>query len=100
MKKKKGLGDDYLFALNSVQMLTYNAFSKKFKTLILRAGLEGDFASHSLRRGGATFVSMLECPVSQIKDRGGWKSDCVYRYIKPPLHSKIRAERKVAFNIV
>ena len=41
-------------------------------------------------------MSMLNCPVSQIRARGRWKSDCVYRYIKPPLGSKIRADKAVA----
>ena len=75
----------YLFSSPKHPKLTYSVFSKKFKVLIRRAELSGDFASHSLRRGGATFMSMLNCPVSQIKERGRWKSDCVYRYIKPPL---------------
>ena len=86
----------FLFSTTRVPVLTYGMFAKKFKDLTVRAGLHGDFASHSLRRGGATFMSMLERPVEQIKARGMWKSDCVYRYIAPPLSAKIVNEREVA----
>ena len=93
LRRKKNC---YLFSTDAISSLTYSAFSKMFKTLLVRAGIHGDFASHSLRRGGATFMSMLDCPVTQIKARGRWKSECVYRYIKPPLKSKVEADKKVS----
>ena len=85
-----------LFSSPSVPKLTYSMFAKKFKDLVSRAGLEGDYASHSLRRGGATFMSMLERPIDQIKARGMWRSDCVYRYIVPPMSAKLSSEEYVA----
>ena len=87
-----------LFSCASVPRLTYSMFAKCFKTLTVRAGLEGDFASHSLRRGGATFMSMLNCPIAQIKARGMWKSDCVFRYIVPDMDAKKNLDRLVAKN--
>ena len=90
--------DFFLFSSPACDVLTYSMFSKGFKKLLIRAGIHGNFASHSLRRGGGggTFMSMINCPLSQIRARGRWKSDCVYRYIKPPLNSKIVADKKVA----
>ena len=85
-----------IFAFSSFPGVTYVKFAKKFKELTTRAGLVGDFASHSLRRGGATFMSMLERPLDQIKARGLWRSDCVFRYIKPPLSAKLAGEAVVA----
>ena len=41
-----------LFSLESGDKLSYNVFSVQFKSLLRRAGLVGNFASHSLRRGG------------------------------------------------
>ena len=88
--------DAQLFSSPNVPVLGYTKFSKKFKELTVRAGLVGDFASHSLRRGGATFMSMLERPLDQIKSRGQWKSDCVFRYIVPPMSSMLENEKAVA----
>ena len=97
-KRFKPSPDAYLFSSPTVPKLTYSMFSKKFKEMTTKAELQGDFASHSLRRGGATFMSMLERPVDQIKSRGLWKSDCVYRYIVPPMSAKIRNEKQVAIH--
>ena len=88
----------YLFSSPSIPVLTYSMFARKFKELVARAGIWDDFASHSLRRGGTTFMSMLERPIDQIKARGLRKSDCVYRYIVPPMSSKLAAEQIVAAN--
>ena len=85
-----------LFSAVGVPALTYSRFSKKFSALISKAGLKGNFASHSLRRGGATFMSMQKCDVAEIKARGRWASDCVFRYIKPPLSHLAKVDRKVA----
>ena len=59
-----------LFSSPMVPKLTYSLFAKKFKELTIRAELKGDFASHSLRRGGATFMSMLERPVGTDQSQG------------------------------
>ena len=87
---------DQLFSAPQLPRLTYSMFSKRFSKLVKKAGLVGDFASHSMRRGGATYMSMLECQVSEIKARGHWASDCVYRYIKPPLSHLAKVDKKVA----
>ena len=71
-------------------------FAKRFKEIVVRAGVVGDFASHSLRKGGATFMSMSGCSVPEIRARGGWKSDCVDRYIKHPLSHKFEVDKLVA----
>ena len=64
-----------------------------------RAGLRGDFASHSLRRGGASYMSMAGCTVTQVKERGGWASDCVYKYIVPSLRYKVLVDKDFAQKI-
>ena len=87
-----------LFSCSTVPCLTYSMFAKCFKKLVLRAGLKGDFASHSLRRGGATYMSLLNCSIPEIKSRGMWKSDCVFKYIVPDLEAKKVSDRKVALN--
>ena len=84
-----------LFTSVGVPVLSYSNFNRQFKMLIVRAGLNGNFASHSLRRGGASYMSMKGCRVSEVKERGGWKSDCVYKYICPSLAHKVKVDMKV-----
>ena len=91
-----GNQDSPLFSRPGGVPISYSTFSKKFKILLTKANLSGDFASHSLRRGGATHMSMVGCSVPQIKDRGGWASDCVYRYIKPSLGHKFKVDKNFA----
>ena len=62
----------------------------------MKADVNEHFASHSLQRGGATFMSMIDCPVPQIKARGRWRLDCIYRYIKPQIEAIVKADKKVA----
>ena len=83
-----------LFVVPGKGPLTYSTFSKIFKVLLERSKIVGDFASHSLRRGGATYMSMVGCTVPQVKERGGWKSDCVYRYIKPSIAHRVSVDKK------
>ena len=35
-------------------------------------------------------MRMVGLPVSQIKERGQWASNCVYKYIKPTVGEKLR----------
>ena len=90
--------DALLFSTPKCEGLSYGMFSNRFRKLVERAKLVGDFASHSLRKGGATFMSMSGCGVSEVKARGGWKSDCVYRYIKPPLSHEVKLDKLCSSN--
>ena len=85
---------EYLFSTEKIPVLTYSCFARQFKELVKRAGLKGDFASHSLRRGGASYMSSRGCSIDEVKDRGGWKSGCVYKYICPPVSQRIRVDKK------
>ncbi len=42
-----------------------------------------NIASHSLRRGGATYLQAKEAPVWLIKELGRWKSDAFRLYTDP-----------------
>ena len=95
LKRYNRRNEDYLFSTSTIPFLTYSVFSKCLNSLV---GLVGDFSSHSLRKGGATFMSMLNCSVMEIKSRGLWKSDCVYKYILPTLSAKKATDMKVANN--
>lgn len=60
--------------------------------------LNARLTSHSFRRGGASFLASVGIPLNQIKIRGGWKSDCVKKYICEPLSVHVRRELSVSKN--
>lgn len=74
--------------------LSYNSFRKKLKMLMLSSHISDCLSSHSFRSGGATCMAALGIPVLDIKERGGWKSDCrpIFRYIKEPLRYRVAKE--------
>ena len=49
---------------------------------------EGNFSTHSLRRGGATWLLSSGTPLASIKIIGDWSSDAVYRYLIPSTKSQ------------
>ena len=55
-----------------------------------------EFSSHSLRRGGTTFLGMIGVNLEEIRTRGDGKSDCVYQYLKTPLNMRVEQDMKVA----
>lgn len=85
-----------LFSTSRVPGLSYSAFSKKFRELIKLAGLVGNFASHSLRRGGATSMSEMGLSVPAIKKRGRWRSNCVNKYIVHSLTHDVKQDTRWA----
>ena len=81
-------GNSPLFVLKNGKSLSYTEFNSEFKNLIKKAKIQGNFASHSLRRGGTTTLFNVRAPIAYVKDRGQWKSSCIYKYITPTLGDK------------
>lgn len=95
--------DHPLFGLtknNVYRPITYDWFAKKLSSCVSKAGLVGKFTSHSLRRGGATALSMVGVPLYQIQKRGDWKSLSVLVYLASPLDYRINHEISVAKTVV
>ena len=82
-----GVESDMLFSTKNCTHVTYSTFNKSFKTLISNSKIRGNFSTHSLHRGGTTAVGV---PLSLIKERGQWVSDCVFKYIKPTVSDKLK----------
>ena len=61
--------------------MTQSWFSKRFKLLSIKAGLGQGYSTHSLRRGAASHMSELDYKLTEIKQRGGWASSTVLKYI-------------------
>ena len=75
----------------------YRSYQETLKFICEKEGLDpSKFSSHSMRRGGATFLSMIGVSVQEIKERGDWQSDAVYEYLKTPLAARIANDMKVA----
>ena len=79
------------------QPLPYKALQASIKFFSAQSGLNpDDFSSHSLRRGGATFLSIQGASIQDIRVRGDWSSDCVYKYIQQPLSQRIISDIRVS----
>jgi hypothetical protein len=90
-------GESRLFCYRSgceLRPLSEPMFSRLLGDSIRRAGITGDFASHSLRRGGATFASACGLPLDDIKTLGDWTSSVVCRYVGD--HAAVVNERTAA----
>lgn len=62
----------------------------------MKAHISARLTSHSFRRGGASFLLSSGIPLSQIKERGGWKSNCVITYVSDPLYVRVKRELEVS----
>ena len=91
--------NDPVFYTKDKSGITYAQFHNVFNELISRAGIRGDFATHSLRRGGATFMSTIKCSVQEICTRSNWPSDCVYEYLAPQLEEDLGVDWKFAYAV-
>ena len=65
----------YLFSTIKAQSVSYSKFITALKSLIVKAGIKGNFATHSLRRGGITSLHHEGAPLPYIRERGQWASD-------------------------
>lgn len=86
--------DRPLLSSNKLPKFTYSMFMRVFSLLLKEANIVGKFGSHSLRRGGATFMSNKGLAVQEIKTKGLWKSDVVQKYIVPSLSARKRIDKK------
>jgi integrase len=67
----------------------------------LAVGLSAQqYSAHSLRRGGASHLLALQVPISVIRVLGDWKSDVIFRYLIPPVLSKVRLAKNVFSTVI
>lgn len=93
-----GIKSGTLFMLpgKRLKKYTYSMYSKKLSFYVKKIGLSGQFSSHSLRRGSATFLSRFGLPLHNIKAYGGWKSLSVLLYLSNDHESRILKDVHVA----
>lgn len=91
-----------VFRKNCYAPLGYRAYAKRLTQCVKEAGLstEGRYTSHSLRRGGATALSMLGVPLHEIQRIGDWKSLSVLLYLASPFEFRVAKEKAMAHSMV
>lgn len=57
-------------------------FVARVKALVAMAGLDGDFAGHSFRSGGACDLYASNVPIEAIMRMGRWKSQAALLYLR------------------
>ena len=96
-REREARMDQEAFWLPNNNPLTYSIYQKTLKYACGEIGLEARlFSSHSMRRGGATFLYMSGASISEIKTRGDWSSDCVYKYLSAPLKVRIQDDMRMS----
>ena len=74
---------------NSLHILTVNFFRTRLQSVLKELKLcTKMYNTHSLRRGGGTWLLSAGVPLHLIKILGDWKSDCVFKYLQPDNSSK------------
>lgn len=77
--------------------MSYAYYMQVIKLMCSNSGLNAmEFSSHSLRRGGATYLRMCGASIDEIKERGDWKSNAVYQYLKLSVDERLDMDMRVA----
>jgi len=80
----------YITPAGHLQVPTPGSVRSRLRSLFRATGLPpSDFNSHSLRRSGATYLLSQNVPLEVIKVLGDWKSDSVFKYLKPLATQKL-----------
>ena len=94
------LEDSHVFRIPRRQgsiSLPYSVYLASLRSLCGRAGLlQAEFSTHSLWRGGATYLQLCGASILEIKERGDWKSDAVFDYLKASLKERLARDMRVA----
>lgn len=80
--------------------LDYDTYQAALKHWCACAGLDPkEFSSHSLRRGGTTFIWLAGATQEEIQSRGDWSSDAYKVYLSSPLEERISRDIQVAATV-
>ena len=80
---------------------TYINFLDKLRRCLGSLGLPAElYATHSFRRGGASFAFQAGVPIEMIKLLGDWKSNAVLTYLTIPVNLRINSANQIAKHIL
>ena len=74
--------DSPAFSSTSTKHITYDMFTRRLKSLLVKAGYSpSSYSGHSFRRGGATFLHACGGTALMVQASGDWSSSCFTRYL-------------------
>ena len=80
--------------------ITYRKLNAFIKSLVEVLGYDPDhYSTHSIRRGGCSFMAECNIRTELIATVGNWKSDCYLRYIDWAMKNRIEAATIMADNV-
>ena len=84
-----------------LRSFTYRYFLDKLRRCLGSLGLPAElYATHSFRRGGASFAFQAGVPIEMIKLLGDWKSNAVLMYLTVPVNLRINSANQIAKHIL
>lgn len=89
-----------LFSAALGRPYTYMVFRSVLNKVSMLAGLGKKFSGHSFRKGGALYLISMGVPLTQVQERGDWKSMCVLRYLSVPIGDRVASESLLASRFV
>ena len=97
--KVKAAPDSPAFSLGS-GYITYSMFTRRLKSLLVKAGYSpNQYSGHSFRRGGATFLHTCGGSTLMIQASGDWSSNCFTRYLFLSVEERWKAQCLIARGI-
>lgn len=94
--------DPAFFVINKHRKIpiTYQHWRTWLKRTLAHTGRDHTkFASHSFRRGGASFAFQAGVPTELIKLMGDWRSDVFFEYLQIPMVKKAQAAQQFSAGI-
>ena len=80
--------------------VNYRWYNDRLKSLATAIGLDpASVSSHSLRHGGASFMSSLGSDMIDIRARGAWASSAVFTYLHHTTDSLRRKDELISSNL-
>ena len=71
--------DEHAFVFD---MSNKASFVSRIKALVNKAGIDGDYAGHSFRSGGASDLYAANVPIASIMKLGRWQSNAALLYLR------------------
>ena len=90
-------GPAFLYKINGHLLpLTCDLFITRVRRCLTLSGVNAsEIASHSFRRGGATFCYAIGLPAESIKLLGDWRSSCYQSYLDNDTNSRLAIIRRM-----
>ena len=83
LRPKYNTDTEPLFILPDRTPLTAKLFRSTLKNILRKTGLDSqNYDTHSFRIGRATDMRKLKFSINYIKEKGRWRSNAVYKYIR------------------